>query len=104
MMSMPMLDRANDLLERADKLDDAGLLGQGAQLAEHVERAGHGLMPASSIVCHLPLNVTCGSAHSACMTSTCSSERRAARRLRPVVSPPAPPAAIGSFRINPLNR
>jgi hypothetical protein len=54
-MSMPMLDRANDLLERADKLDDAGLLGQGAQLAEHVERAGHGLMPASSIVCHLPL-------------------------------------------------
>ena len=31
MMSMPMLDRANDLLERADKLDDAGLLGQGAQ-------------------------------------------------------------------------
>jgi hypothetical protein len=82
----------------------AGLLGQGAQLAEHVERAGRGLMPASSIVCHLPLNVTCGSAHSACMTSTCSSERRAARRLRPVVGPPATPAAIGSFRINPLNR
>src|SRR5580704_9836944 len=82
----------------------AGLLGQGAQLAEHVERAGRGLMPASSIVCHLPLNVTCGSAHSACMTSTCSSERRAARRLRPVVGPPATPAAIGSFQINPLNR
>jgi hypothetical protein len=38
------------------------------------------------------------------MTSTCSSERRAARRLRPVVGPPATPAAIGSFRINPLNR
>jgi hypothetical protein len=46
MMSMPMLDRANDLLERADKLDDAGLLGQGAQLGEHVERAGHGLVDA----------------------------------------------------------
>ena len=45
----------------------AGLLGQGAQLAEHVERAGRGLMPASSIVCHLPLNVTRGSAHSACI-------------------------------------
>ena len=81
----------------------AGLLGQGVQLAEHVERAGRGLMPASSIVCHLPLNVTCGSAHSACTTSTYSSERRAARRLRPVVGP-ATPAAIGSFRINPLNR
>jgi hypothetical protein len=27
-----------------------------------------------------------------------------ARRLRPVVGPPATPAAIGSFRINPLNR
>jgi hypothetical protein len=49
--------------------------GQGAQLAERVERAGRGLMPASSIVCHWPLNVTCGSAHGACITSTCSSDR-----------------------------
>src|SRR6267143_4297244 len=33
-------------------------------------------MPASSIVCHLPLKLTCGSAQSARMTSTCSSDRR----------------------------
>src|SRR6202045_1178531 len=33
-------------------------------------------MPASSIVCHLPLKLTCGSAHAACISSTCSSDRR----------------------------
>ena len=32
-------------------------------------------MPASSIVCHWPLKVTCGSAHSLSISSTCSSER-----------------------------
>ena len=32
-------------------------------------------MPASSMVCHWPLKVTCGSAHSARITCTCSSER-----------------------------
>jgi hypothetical protein len=37
---------------------------------------GSGLMPASSIRCHLPVKSTCGAAHSACITCTCSSERR----------------------------
>lgn len=37
---------------------------------------GNGLIPASSIRCHFPSKVTCGSAHSFCITSTCSAERR----------------------------
>ena len=37
---------------------------------------GSGLMPASVIVCHLPLNVTSSSVYSFLMRSICSSERR----------------------------
>ena len=37
---------------------------------------GSGLMPASSMWCHCPSNFTWGSAHRACMTRTCSSDRR----------------------------
>src|SRR6266446_4121726 len=44
--------------------------------------------PGTSIVWYLPAKVTCGSAHSACMTSTCSSERPRLRKfsLRPTNS------------------
>src|SRR6516225_9980346 len=54
-----------------------------------LRRVGNGLIPASSIMWYLPAKVTCGSAHSASITSICSSERRPRLRkfsLRPTNS------------------
>ena len=76
-------DKVKALLSNEHFSVDGTLLEAWASLKSFRPKDGSGEPP--------DLNVTCGSAHSACMTSTCSSERRAARRLRPVVGPPPRP-------------
>ena len=84
---------------------DQSALDIFATLRKLTEQAGRGLIPTSSSVCHLPWNVTNGSAHNFCMTCTCSSERRPRLwkfSLRPVNSTSFHPTPMPS-RNRPLD-